>query len=73
MPIYEFHCATCGADFDQLVRVEDQPACPWCESTTLERKMSAAALPIAGGKGLSQAMPINRPAGGCCGGSCGCH
>jgi putative FmdB family regulatory protein len=73
MPIYEFHCSACGADFDQLVRRDSEAACPSCDSTTLERKISAAALPLMGGAAKSQASGPRGSSGGCCGGGCGCH
>jgi putative FmdB family regulatory protein len=73
MPIYEYRCVRCGADFDQLVRAADTPACPWCESEDLERKLSVSAL---GGRNdaSGSALPMaGGGGGGCCGGGCGCH
>ena len=43
MPIYEFICAECGRKFRKLVGVVAQstpPACPRCQSTTLNRQIS---------------------------------
>jgi putative FmdB family regulatory protein len=43
MPIYEFVCAECGRKFRKLVGVVAQntaPACPRCQSTTLNRQIS---------------------------------
>ncbi len=44
MPSYEYHCHKCGHTFETMRRVEerDQPLpCPECESTRVERKLSA--------------------------------
>lgn len=43
MPIYEFVCGECGRKFRKLVGVIAQntpPACPRCQSTTLNRQIS---------------------------------
>jgi putative FmdB family regulatory protein len=73
MPIYEYRCTACGAAFEQLVRASDVPACPYCESGALERRMSAAAVGTTGGKTSVSTLPMAQGGGGCCGGSCGCH
>jgi putative FmdB family regulatory protein len=73
MPIYEYSCTACGAAFEQLVRASDVPACPYCESDRLQRKMSAAAVGATGGKVSASSLPMAKGSGGCCGGSCGCH
>ncbi|NCP10276.1 zinc ribbon domain-containing protein, partial [bacterium] len=42
MPIYEFKCRQCGKDFEALViGSRDDINCPQCNSTSLERLMSA--------------------------------
>ena len=71
MPIYEYRCADCGGDFEQLVRASDTPACPFCEGVSLERKLSTPAF----GASASSSAPrmVTSPRGGCCGGGCGCH
>ena len=30
MPIYDFRCDACGAEFEELVRAEELPPCPQC-------------------------------------------
>ena len=49
MPIYDFHCAACGADVELLVRGATIPTCPACGSAQLER------LPSFGGAVRSDA------------------
>jgi putative FmdB family regulatory protein len=74
MPIFNFHCAACGADFEKLVRNGTAVACPNCESRKLERRMSVPARSTSGSKGLDFSS-LGPPAGGggCCGGSCHSH
>ena len=44
MPIYEYQCASCGKDFEILVRNSSPaPECPACRSTELRKKLSAFA------------------------------
>jgi len=42
MPIYEFKCKECGAEYEDLVSLKDDkfPACPSCNSSKVEKKMS---------------------------------
>ena len=55
MPIYEYRCATCGRDFEELlVRRSDEAdvKCPACGSRQVSRQMSRpAASPTGGGGG----------------------
>lgn len=43
MPIHDFHCTACQAEFEQLVRSSTVPTCPHCGSTTLQRLVSRIA------------------------------
>src|SRR5262245_28753892 len=40
MPIFEFRCRSCGAEFEVLVRGAEAPACPACHSMGIERILS---------------------------------
>lgn len=74
MPIYEYHCLGCGAEFELLVRSDTTIACPSCESAKVTRQLSAPAR--AGGQGGASPdfSKLGPPGGGGChGGSCGCH
>jgi putative FmdB family regulatory protein len=44
MPIFEYHCRACEADFECLVRGSRQPECPKCRSTNLEKQLSLPAV-----------------------------
>lgn len=42
MPIYEYRCGNCGERVEVLVRSKnDEPRCPNCGSTLLEKLISA--------------------------------
>ncbi|NNG16989.1 MAG: zinc ribbon domain-containing protein [Gemmatimonadales bacterium] len=70
MPIYEYACPACGAEFEVLVRSETPGACPSCASSRLDRKLSLTAAPARGSPAPTCEMP-EPPMGGCCGGGCG--
>ena len=48
MPIYEYRCETCGAEFERLVlSLKKSPAeivCPTCQGTEVQRLLSAPAI-----------------------------
>lgn len=54
MPLFEYQCKSCESEFELLVGVREQPVCPQCGSTELQKLMSAAkgrvapSLPVAG-------------------------
>lgn len=50
MPIYGYSCGACGHRFDQLQKVSapDPSSCPQCQSDTLAREVSAAAVRLKG-------------------------
>ncbi|MBT9597266.1 MAG: zinc ribbon domain-containing protein [Vitreoscilla sp.] len=43
MPIYDYQCSACHAEFELLVRQSTVPTCPQCGSTSLERRVSLTA------------------------------
>jgi putative FmdB family regulatory protein len=43
MPLYSYHCAACDKDFELLISSSDKPACPTCDSQSLERLVSRTA------------------------------
>lgn len=44
MPIFEYQCASCGKEFEVLVRnASTVPECPACSGTELHKKLSAFA------------------------------
>jgi putative FmdB family regulatory protein len=70
MPIYEYSCRECGAEFEKLVAARATVDCPSCASGQVIRRISLVGVKT-GGQGFgASAMPQG---GGCCGGGCGCH
>lgn len=54
MPVYEYHCETCGEDFDLFVRSATQrkePECPRCGSAKVKKAVSLFGV---GGAGASR-------------------
>lgn len=43
MPLYDYRCSTCHAEFELLVRSNTVPACPHCGSGELARAVSRIA------------------------------
>ena len=61
MPIYEYACDACDAEFELLVCGSERPSCPSCHSTKLERRISVPAAHTgsrAGGLPLCQAPSV---------------
>ena len=61
MPIFEYACKECGAEFDALIQGETTVACPSCECVELEKKLSSFAV---AGRAASGREPIG-PCGTC--------
>lgn len=62
MPLYEYHCPSCGGSFDKLVRFSEAgqlPVCPSCGEQKTQKKISAGAV-----IGVSSAgsTTVSRPA-----------
>ena len=69
MPIYEYTCKSCGHEFEELVRGDQQPGCPSCGNGGVERQMSVPAAHTASSS--PSACPAQDMCGGCCGQNCG--
>lgn len=59
MPLYTYRCTACEAEFEQLVRSGDTPACPECQGTDLRQLLSRPARP---GKTSGQLAAARRQA-----------
>ncbi len=74
MPLYEYVCRVCDADFEALLpagrRDGGDAACPRCGATRTARKISLTARPVVRDGGASAPFDCGAP-GGCCGGACG--
>ncbi len=73
MPIYEFACPSCGADFEELVRRPADAAtvaCPRCGQANATKKLSRIQINgLATASGYTEA-PAAAGSSCCCGGSC---
>lgn len=59
MPIFEYQCASCGKDFELLVRNSSTvPACPDCTGTQLRKKLSTFAA-ITGSASAQAELPAS--------------
>jgi len=66
MPIYEFHCAACGEDFEELVFGQSSAiSCPKCKGSDVKKLMSAFAFKSGNN------FTSSSSGGGC--GSCSSH
>jgi putative FmdB family regulatory protein len=69
MPIYEYRCAACEAEFEKLVQGAATVVCPACESARVNRRLSVFGTRVGG----SVAASAPAASGGCCAGGCGCR
>lgn len=73
MPLYEYACQDCHKEFELLIRGQEKPVCPHCESKKLTKRLSVVSGHVADGGSSSGG---EMPEGGCgmpqCGmGGCG--
>ncbi len=61
MPMFDFTCAACGAEFEDLVPADALPSCPGCGSERTRKKPSGPA--VRGGRGFAS-RPAFSPGGG---------
>ena len=77
MPIYEYICDDCQAEFEKLVLNKQQEiACPKCASKKATIQLSVFATSNGSANGSSGKPSTSFSGGGggsCCGGGCGCH
>jgi len=73
MPIYEYICDNCQAEFEKLVLNKQQEiSCPQCASKKATIQLSVFSSATPGGSSKSS-TPSGGSSGGCCGGGCGCN
>jgi putative FmdB family regulatory protein len=76
MPLYEYSCSDCSANFDVLTSYANRDrkqVCPTCEST--KTKVLVSSFAAFGSSGSEEsAAPVSLGGGGCgpgcCGGAC---
>ncbi len=60
MPIYEYTCRRCGAEFEVLIRGQETPQCPTCQSADLQKALSSFAVGGSGASVTSAPSPCGR-------------
>jgi len=74
VPIYEYRCAPCGHDFEQLIRSASETAhCPRCGAAEVAKQFSVPAAAQTGAGGSAGLLPVcgdPSPSFGCGGGGC---
>lgn len=73
MPIYEYACLACGAEFEKLVQRPGPVVCASCESERVSRRLSVVGVKTGGRMSDGSPAPMGGGGGGCCGGGCGCR
>jgi putative FmdB family regulatory protein len=64
MPIYEYSCDACGAEFERIVRrAGEEIACPKCESHGVTRQASTFAFKAGSGRFVSSSAQAGKCAG----------
>lgn len=43
MPLFSFHCKSCGHEFETLARSDEKPACPACGAAEAQKLVSRIA------------------------------
>jgi putative FmdB family regulatory protein len=73
MPIFEYTCADCGSDFEELVFSRDEtPPCPDCGCEDVAKRLSVFAFKSTGAE-RPAASSAHSSCSGCASGSCsGC-
>jgi len=65
MPMYEFRCRKCGAEFEELLKRSDEKVkCPKCGSTRLEKLFSRIGAVRGGSSDTGSSCPTC-PTGTC--------
>ncbi|PYN87240.1 MAG: hypothetical protein DMD87_15255 [Candidatus Rokuibacteriota bacterium] len=73
MPIYEYRCKQCEAEFEKYIPAAAAAvACPTCASEQVMRKLSVFGLKTVGALSSDTSSGMSG-GGGCCGGGCACH
>ena len=55
MPLFEYDCKSCATRFELLVRGSEQPKCPACQGTAVERRLSVFAAHVNGSSRAAEA------------------
>ena len=67
MPVFEYHCDSCGADFERLIFDRNEKVACECGNTSVKKRLSVFAAQVAASSAKSSACESCCMAGG---GSC---
>jgi putative FmdB family regulatory protein len=70
MPIFEYHCESCGNHFEHLTRADREATCPACNGQALSKQLSTFAVG-ANGSGSRTDSAASGSFDGAQGGPCG--
>lgn len=75
MPLYEYRCRTCAAQFDARRSFDEADAPAPCPDGHIDSVRLLAAFASTGRAGAGAPLPMAGPSGGGggCGSACGCH
>jgi putative FmdB family regulatory protein len=74
MPIYEYICDACQAQFEKIViNRQQEVSCPKCSSHKATIQLSVFSSAVAGGSSKSSSGSSGGGGTCCGGGGCGCH
>jgi len=65
MPLFEYECRACGREFEYLTRAGQQPHCPACDSSELDKRLSVFAVGAGSASASSPAAAAVGPCGAC--------
>ncbi len=66
MPLFEYHCTSCGANFEQLIRTTQNAqmiVCPVCKSGETQKLLSGFAVKHSGAGAMSASAADCAPSG----------
>ncbi len=75
MPLYEYYCSDCQANFELLVGYQhaDEVVCVKCHGEKVRRLLSVFAAKRGNGEASFSGERPSMGGCGCGGGGCGCH
>jgi len=60
VPIYEYVCMECESHFEELVRGDEQVACPDCSATNVSKQFSRFAVHGAAAQPIPECLQVRR-------------
>jgi putative FmdB family regulatory protein len=65
MPIYEYRCPSCGAEFERKMKISDpNPPCPSCDAPEVRKLVSRSSFQLKGSGWYSDHYGLKSGGGG---------